>query len=168
MKRTLQIAGCAVGVVLASACSSAGSQKPATGYGSTTTPASSAAAAPSGPAGIATAQNSLGPILTDAKGRALYLFEADTSPTSTCTGGCAEKWPPLLTSGAPTAAAGVNAALLSTSPRADGTTQVVVNGHPLYYYDDDHGPGTTEGQGESSFGAKWYVLTPAGLKIDKD
>jgi predicted lipoprotein with Yx(FWY)xxD motif len=74
----------------------------------------------------------------------------------------------LLTAGAPTAAAGVNAALISTSPRADGTTQVTFNGHPLYYYDDDHGPGTTEGQGESAFGAKWYVLTPAGLKIDKD
>jgi hypothetical protein len=46
--------------------------------------------------------------------------------------------------------------------------QLTYNGHPLYYYDDDHGPGTTAGQGESSFGANWYLLTPAGLKIDAD
>jgi predicted lipoprotein with Yx(FWY)xxD motif len=66
------------------------------------------------------------------------------------------------------AGAGVTTALLATSPRPDGTTQLTYNGHPLYYYDDDHGPGTTAGQGESSYGANWYLLTPAGLKIDQD
>jgi predicted lipoprotein with Yx(FWY)xxD motif len=62
----------------------------------------------------------------------------------------------------------VNAALLSTTSRTDGTTQLTYNGHPLYYYDDDKGPGTTKGQGETSYGANWYVLAPAGVKIDKD
>ena len=64
----------------------------------------------------------------------------------------------------------MNASLLATSPRSDGTTQVTYNGHPLYYYDDDAdaGPGSTKGQGENAYGAKWYLLTPAGAKIDKD
>jgi predicted lipoprotein with Yx(FWY)xxD motif len=171
MKRHLRLAGCALGVLLATACNSGGAsgdQKSATPQGSATAPASDAPMNPAGPAGITTAQNALGTILTDTHGRAVYLFEADKGPTSTCTGGCAQAWPPLTTKGAPVAGAGVNAALLTTSPRPDGTTQLTYNGHPLYYYDDDHGPGTTAGQGENAFGAKWYLLTPAGLKIDND
>jgi predicted lipoprotein with Yx(FWY)xxD motif len=115
-----------------------------------------------------TAQNPLGTILTDDRGRALYLFVADTGTTSTCAGECAKEWPPLTTKGAPVAGSGVNAALLSTTSRTDGTTQLTYNGHPLYYYDDDKGPGTTKGQGETSYGANWYDLAPAGVKIDKD
>src|SRR4051812_5797571 len=38
-----------------------------------------------------------GAYLVDAKGRTLYLFEADKTTRSTCTGGCAKFWPPLLT-----------------------------------------------------------------------
>jgi predicted lipoprotein with Yx(FWY)xxD motif len=117
---------------------------------------------------MATAQSPLGQILTDGQGRAVYLFEADKTATSTCTGGCAEKWPPLLTTGAPVAGPGISAALLATSPRSDGTMQVTYNGHPLYYFVKDTGPGTTAGQGINGFGANWYVLNPAGTKIDND
>jgi predicted lipoprotein with Yx(FWY)xxD motif len=166
MNRHVLLAACAFGVLLASACSSSSGtssyQKPATSAGST------AASSSAGPAGITTAQNPLGTILTDDHGRAVYLFVADKGTTSTCSGDCAKEWPPLTTTGAPVAGAGVNAAMLSTSPRSDGTTQLTYNGHPLYYYDDDKGPGTTKGQGETSYGANWYVLTPAGVKIDND
>jgi predicted lipoprotein with Yx(FWY)xxD motif len=164
MNRQLSLAVCAFGVLLVSACTSNSAQKPA--YG--TTASTNSATDATGPAHVMTAQNPLGTILTDARGRALYLFVADTGTTSTCTGDCAKEWPPLTTTGAPVAGAGVNPALLSTSPRPDGTTQLTYNGHPLYYYDDDKGPGTTEGQGENKWGANWYVLTPAGVKIDKD
>jgi predicted lipoprotein with Yx(FWY)xxD motif len=163
MKRQLTLAVCAFGVLLVSACSSSSDQKPATAYG-----ASASTTAAAGPAHVMTAQNSLGTILTDDRGRALYLFVADTGTTSTCAGDCAKEWPPLTTNGAPVAATGVNAAMLSTTSRTDGTTQLTYNGHPLYYYDDDKGPGTTEGQGEHKYGADWYVLSPAGAKIDKD
>ncbi|CAN5260155.1 hypothetical protein BH09ACT8_BH09ACT8_56790 [soil metagenome] len=165
MDRRLQLPVCAIGVLLASACSSpsgpASYQKPAADT-------ATKAAAPSGPAGIATAQTPLGTDLTDSNGRAVYLFVADKGVTSTCTGPCTQEWPPLTTTGSTTAGPGANSALLSTSPRPDGTVQVTYNGHPLYYYDDDKGPGTTAGQGVTSFGANWYLLNPAGAKIDKD
>lgn len=165
MTRHLQLVVCAFGALLASACSSpsspGGDQKPAA---DTVTEA----AAPSGPAGIATAQTPLGTILTDSHGRAVYLFVADKGVTSTCTGTCAQEWPPVTSTGPATVGAGLNSALISSSPRPDGTAQVTYNGHPLYYYDDDKGPGTTAGQGETSFGANWYVLSPAGAKIDND
>jgi predicted lipoprotein with Yx(FWY)xxD motif len=167
MNRYVQLPVFALGVLLASACSSSTGANPATPASSATTAAMSAAAS-AGPVGIMTAQNPLGTILTDDHGRAVYLFVADKGTTSTCSGACAKEWPPLTTTGAPVAGAGVNAAMLSTTARADGTTQLTYNGHPLYYYDDDKGPGTTKGQGENKYGANWYVLDPAGAKIDND
>ena len=110
-----------------------------------------------------------GTALVDAGGRALYLFEADQGTTSTCNGLCAQVWPPLLTDGAAPAVAGdVQASLLGSTARDDGTQQVTYNGHPLYYFTGDKNPGETRGQGLDSFGGPWYVVTPAGNKIDPD
>jgi predicted lipoprotein with Yx(FWY)xxD motif len=163
MNRQLLFAVCASGVLLVGACSSFREQSPPT-----PTASASELANVTGPAHVKTAQTPLGTILTDNAGRALYLFAADTGTTSTCAGDCAKEWPPLTTKGAPVAEVGANQALLSTTLRNDGGIQLTYNGHPLYYYDDDKGPGTTKGQGETSYGGNWYVLTPAGVKIDKD
>jgi predicted lipoprotein with Yx(FWY)xxD motif len=141
-------------VLLAAAC------------GSTTPSASSPAATPLGVATIAVADNSkLGKILVDGSGRTLYLFEKDKGTTSSCYGDCAAYWPPLLTNGAPVAGAGANAALLGTTKRSDGTTEVTYSGHPLYYVVTDHNPGDTTGQGVNNFGAPWDVLGPDGKQI---
>ena len=115
---------------------------------------------------VAIANGKLGPMLVDPKGRTLYLFEADKGTTSTCYDGCAQAWPPLLTSGPPSAGTGVNAGDLATTTRSDGTMQVTYHGHPLYYYVVDTKPGDLNGQNLNQFGAKWYVLAPSGDKID--
>ncbi|MEV7185887.1 hypothetical protein [Kitasatospora sp. NPDC093102] len=104
-------------------------------------------------------------ILVDSQGKTLYLFEADTSPTSTCYDACATAWPPLLTTGTPTAGKGVDQAKLSTTARKDGKSQVVYNGHPLYYFAGDTAQGDTNGQGSPEFGAGWYVVNVAGDKV---
>jgi predicted lipoprotein with Yx(FWY)xxD motif len=57
--------------------------------------------------------------------------------------------------------------LLSTSQRAEGTMQVVYNGHPLYYYSADTKAGDTKGEGLNAFGAGWDVVSTAGKKIEK-
>ncbi|MDQ3865930.1 MAG: hypothetical protein M3304_03750 [Actinomycetota bacterium] len=124
------------------------------------------AKAAGGPATIAVASSSLGRILVDGQGRTLYLFEKDTGTTSTCSGGCASSWPPVTTSGAPKASKGAVAAKLATSKRSDGTLQVTYNGHPLYLYAGDSKPGQTNGEGLDQFGAEWYVLSPAGDKVE--
>ena len=79
-----------------------------------------------------------------------------------CSGPCATAWPPLVATGAPTATSGANAALLGTSKRADGTTQVTYNGHPLYGFIKDVNPGQTNGQGVVAFGGSWFAVTAAG------
>jgi len=125
------------------------------------------AAATSAPStSIALANGKFGRMLVDPAGRTLYLFEADKGTTSTCYDACAQAWPPLLTSQAPTGGPGVVAGDLSTTTRKDGKSQVTYNGHPLYYYVVDIKPGDINGQNLNQFGAKWYVLDPNGNKID--
>ncbi len=134
------------------------------GSAATNTPAPSAA--PAAVATIAVADNAkLGRILVDGSGRTVYLFAKDTGSTSTCYGGCATYWPPVLTGGAPQAGAGVDAALLGTSRRTDGSAEVTYAGHPLYYVVTDHNPGDATGQAVDNFGAPWYAVGADGNKI---
>ncbi len=104
----------------------------------------------------------LGSFLVDDKGMTLYLYTKDTPKTSVCYDSCAQKWPPLLTKGAPVAGAGVDAAKLGTTQRKDDTLQVTYNGWPLYYWWKDTKAGDTLGQ---DVGGVWYVISPAGEMI---
>jgi predicted lipoprotein with Yx(FWY)xxD motif len=112
-----------------------------------------------------------GQILVDGEGMSLYLFMADTqnSGTSTCgdDDGCAEEWPPLVSQGAPVAGEGVDAAMLATITRDDGTMQVTYNGWPLYLFHEDTAPGDTNGQGIDEFGGLWFLVSPAGAAIEQ-
>jgi predicted lipoprotein with Yx(FWY)xxD motif len=167
-------AAAAAGIgLLAAACSSGSST-------STPSPASSspAAAAPSSsPAAtgqasgaatvsLATISGIPGKALVGSGGRTLYLFEADKSGTSACSGACAAAWPPDTVTGSPQAGSGVSQSLLGTITRADGTMQLTYNGHPLYYFTADTAGGTAHGQAVKAFGAEWYVVSASGSKVD--
>jgi predicted lipoprotein with Yx(FWY)xxD motif len=134
-----------------------GAAKPAT-----SNPSSSSGAA----SVLSTKTSSLGTFLVDAKGRALYLWDADHGSKSTCSGACAQAWPPLTTTATPKASGAVKASLLGTTKRADGSREVTYAGHPLYYFAGDTAPGQTTGQGSDGFGAPWWVVTPAGKAIE--
>jgi predicted lipoprotein with Yx(FWY)xxD motif len=129
----------------------------------TTAPTSASTAAMlSGSTTINVAQNaSLGSILVDSKGMTLYLYTKDAPNTSNCYSTCATYWPPLLTTGTPTAGTGVTASMLGTTTRTDGTTQVTYNGWPLYYYASDKAAGDTTGENVQGV---WYVITPDGVQ----
>ena len=179
MKNWIVTAACAAGIALAATACSSGSSSSST---AATPAASSATAQPNTPTAAASASSSTaaatidlqsvsgipGKFLVDGQGRALYLFEADKSTTSTCTGACAAAWPPVTASAMPMAGSGVSQSLLGTTKRADGTEQVTYNGHPLYYFAADTGAGMVKGQGSKEFGAGWYVLNAKGSKIDND
>ena len=108
----------------------------------------------------------LGKFLVDSQGRTLYLFEKDTGTKSMCSGACASVWPPSTPSGRPKAGANVDQGLLGTTAGSDGKTQLTYNGHPLYRYVGDQAAGDTNGQGLTQFGGGWYVVSPAGQKIE--
>jgi predicted lipoprotein with Yx(FWY)xxD motif len=136
-----------------------------TGYSRTPPVNRGAHAASTSVATIAVEHSPLGPILDNGQGRTVYLFEKDSGTASTCYGACAGIWTPVTTTGAPRAGSGATAAELGTSKRRDGTLQLTYGDHPLYTYAGDAGPAQTNGQGLDEFGARWYVVTPAGSAV---
>jgi len=121
--------------------------------------------AATGAAAVKTRHGKLGTLLVDGRGRTLYLFQKDKTSRSTCSGDCATNWPPLLTTGKATASGSARKALLGTTKRSDGRTQVTYNGHPLYRFVNDAKPGDTKGNGLEAFGARWYAVGPAGKRV---
>ncbi len=133
----------AVGLLL-SACGGAG-------YGSSAAPPSAPAHAPAGTVVGTRSVPGIGTVLDDAKGLTLYYLPTDTSTKTTCTGGCAQVWPPLLaTNGTPNASPGVTGTF-GTFERPDGGRQVTFNGMPLYTFTGDSAPGQVNGQGIDGF-----------------
>jgi predicted lipoprotein with Yx(FWY)xxD motif len=172
MARRLQIL-LTVLALAATACAG-GADETAVGDGGTA--ASPAAVAPAddastvappsvdGPARITTVgDDELGDLLADAGDHTLYVFFEDRPDRSTCTGTCADNWPPVLTDGAPEAAGEVDAALLGSTERDDGSVQVTYDGQPVYRYRGDAGPGEVNGFG---VGDVWYPVAPDGSPLD--
>jgi len=130
------------------------------------TPAPTPETTPAPPAAGATvmvvANPMLGSILVNGQGMTLYVFGADTPGTSNCSSACLQNWPALtVASGNPTAGSGVTGTLGAIT-RSDGTTQVTLNGMPLYTFVGDTKPGDTNGQGITAFGGLWTVAMAGG------
>ncbi len=159
LRRTFPITVILLLTMVIAACGSSTSSG-GSSYGSSSTPAAAATTASSSGAVVktttATVQGKSETILTDAQGKTLYYFTPDTTSTSACTGACAQKWPPLLvTSGTPTSASTLPGKL-SAQTTANGN-QVEYNGHLLYTFAADSGPGQATGEGLLG---KWFVATP--------
>lgn len=180
MRKEIVLSALSVLAVLLSACGTAATPTPAapTAMPATDTPmpatdtampaaptvvaATDTAVPPAAAANLMTQQNAaLGTYLVDGNGMTLYIYTKDQAGTTTCYGGCATNWPPLLTNGAPVAGSGVTASMLSTTQRTDGSTQVTYNGWPLYYFAADKAAGDTNGEGK---GGVWFVMTSAGTQ----
>jgi predicted lipoprotein with Yx(FWY)xxD motif len=106
--------------------------------------------------------NGLGSVLVDSEGMTVYDFTVDKGTKSECYGGCETAWPPVLTTGKPTAGAGAMSAALGTTKRKDGSLQVTYEGRPLYTFVGDKGPG--EATGQESEGT-WFVLNEKGEEV---
>jgi predicted lipoprotein with Yx(FWY)xxD motif len=94
-------------------------------------------------------------VLVDSAGRTLYTFAPDPAGKSVCTGSCAVYWPPVR--GPLKAGPGVTGTL-STITRTDGSVQETYNGHPLYTYVGDSGPGQEHGNNLNLNGGLWRVV----------
>jgi predicted lipoprotein with Yx(FWY)xxD motif len=94
-------------------------------------------------------------VLANADGLTLYWFAPDTSTSSKCFGSCAIYWPPV--SGSPAAGPGVTGKL-GTIKRPGGGLQATYDGHPLYTYIGDRGPGQANGNDLDLNGGFWYDI----------
>ncbi|MEU9130839.1 hypothetical protein AB0D08_22550 [Kitasatospora sp. NPDC048540] len=139
--------------------SSASAPAPAASSGGAQNPAP----ADGGKSALQTATSAtLGTIVTDGAGFTLYRFDKDTAkpPMSNCNGACATTWPPAVATDTPQLK-GIDAKLVGTVTRADGSKQLTLNGWPLYRYAPDTKPGDTKGQG---VGGTWFASTATGGK----
>ena len=152
LRMLLALLAVAAAAAVLAACSSSGTSS----TGSSSTSTSSPAAATAGSLKTATIGGAT--VLTDAKGFTLYSFAPDTPAKSNCNGTCAQNWPPVK---GPATAAGVTGTF-GTIKRSDGATQVTFNGHPLYTYTADTGPGQANGNGINAFGGVWHSVTVSG------
>jgi len=94
-------------------------------------------------------------VLTNANGLTLYWFAPDTPATSKCTGSCTAYWPPVT--GQPKAGPGVTGKL-GTIKRPGGGLQATYDGHPLYTYIGDSGPGEAGGNNLNLNGGLWFEV----------
>ncbi len=157
--RTLLLGTCVAGAVLLGACGSSTTSTPASTP--TTVAATTSTTVPSNATvAVVRGVHGLGPILVTSSGRTLYRYVPDGTGPSTCTGPCAEAWPPLtvVSASALVAGPGLDHTQLATVARPDGTLQVTYAGHPLYTYLGDKTSGQVAGQGVASV---WFVVTPA-------
>jgi predicted lipoprotein with Yx(FWY)xxD motif len=113
------------------------------------------ATAPATP-NVLVASSSKGMYLTDASGRALYVFTADHGATSACTGSCALHWPALV-SPAPVGGPGVQGGALGTT-NGQVPNQVTYDGRLLYNFAGDPNAGTTNGLSIPG----WLLVAPDG------
>jgi predicted lipoprotein with Yx(FWY)xxD motif len=98
-------------------------------------------------------------VLTNARGFTLYWFGPDTPTSSKCTGSCAAYWPPVI--GSPKAGPGVTGTV-GTVSRGGRTVQATYDGHPLYTYIGDDGPGLANGNNLDLNGGPWYEVRVSG------
>jgi predicted lipoprotein with Yx(FWY)xxD motif len=144
-------AGAVAAVLVIAACGSSSSGSGGSG-GSGSSPAASGSTLGTHKVGSAT-------VLTNSKGWTLYWFVPDTSTKSNCNGSCIHYWPPVA--GPVTAGSGVTGTL-GTITRSNGTKQATWNGHPLYTYIGDTGPGTDKGNGLNLSGGVWHAIILTG------
>ena len=153
--KMLAAAGMAAVAMSAAACGSSSS-------GGSGTP-SSAPAYASGQAGSGAALKTAAiggvTVVINAQGFTLYSFAPDTATASKCTGACAQIWPPVT---GPAAAGQGITGKLGTITRPDGSSQATYDGHPLYTYTADTGPGQAKGNGLNVDGGVWHEVTASG------
>jgi predicted lipoprotein with Yx(FWY)xxD motif len=137
------------------ACSTSNGSTPNGSTVSAVAPTSAVAAAAPVTVAAKAATTPLGQILVDATGHTLYAFTNDADAKSTCSGTCAQAWPPLVVDANWTVAPGLDSGVFSTVSRDDGSLQLAAGKYPLYTFSGDAVPGDTNGQAS---GGVWYVV----------
>jgi predicted lipoprotein with Yx(FWY)xxD motif len=102
-----------------------------------------------------------GKVLVGADGRSLYTFTSDTKNHSNCNLACQKHWPPVTSTAAPRAGAGIKAGHLGVIKGR----QVTYYGHPLYTYYKDTKAGQVKGESLFKFGGYWYLTSAKGAIV---
>jgi len=107
----------------------------------------------------------MGETVQNQDGFVLYRFDKDKvkpEVVSNCVEDCAKVWPAaVINKGETPKLEGVDAKLVGTVEREDGTLQLTLDKWPLYTYIGDKKPGSWKGQ---NVNGSWFVIQPDGAK----
>lgn len=99
-------------------------------------------------------------IVVGLKKRAVYTLSGDSKSNPKCRAKnhCFSFWPPVTVANGkkPTKAAGIKGRL--SVWKRNGFTQVLLSGHPLYYFYLDNKPAVATSEGQHTFGGTWHVV----------
>jgi predicted lipoprotein with Yx(FWY)xxD motif len=94
-------------------------------------------------------------VLMTNKGFAVYYYRSDTPFKATCTGACAQSWPPILApQGMMTITSSVQLPKQLSVHMTPNGAQVFYDGHALYTYAADTQPGVATGRAQDML---WYL-----------
>ena len=110
--------------------------------------------------GLRIGSTDAGDALIDPEGFTIYVFDDDREGESRCTDRCAETWLPVP--GDTPISSGVAGSQFDTLTREDGSTQLMLDRHPLYRYADDENPGDAKGAG---VGGVWSAVPARDVQV---
>lgn len=111
--------------------------------------------------GVHAMETDLGMVLVDPDGLTLYVFTEDSDGESACYDACAESWPPVAAD--TPIRSDLDDSMFGSIERTDGTTQLTVNGMPLYLFASDANPGDTNGHGVNDV---WFAVDAEGNMLE--
>ena len=103
----------------------------------------------------------VGTVLTTGSGLTLYWFAKDTAGRATCTGGCAQIYPPYLATTGSRIEGPQGVKGLSLVGVGSGHWQVAFDHAPLYRFEGDQKKGQAKAQGAVGL---WFVALKSGIK----
>jgi predicted lipoprotein with Yx(FWY)xxD motif len=148
-----------VSLMLLVAVACGAEEEPGAGDPSTTSPTGFTTTEASGDA-VTTGSTDLGVVLVDGDGFTLYVFAIDEDSVSNCVDACATTWPPV--DGSLAGGAGTDPGSFTSIDRPDGTTQLAINGKPLYRFAGDTAPGDVNGHGVEDV---WFAVGADGEPV---
>jgi predicted lipoprotein with Yx(FWY)xxD motif len=111
---------------------------------------------------VSLGKTKLGDVLVDSQGRTLYAFTKDAKGKPTCTGACADAWPPLLVDGELTLSKGLDQGTFTLVAGASSGQQAKAGKWPLYRFAGDAKAGDVNGQGS---GGVWFAVNAGGKLV---
>jgi predicted lipoprotein with Yx(FWY)xxD motif len=101
----------------------------------------------------------IGTVLANGADLTMYHNTQETGSKIVCTGSCTSVWPPVLVTGSLPQDTSMIKGTFGTIMRPDGSTQLTINGFPLYTYSGDSASGQANGQGIQGV---WFAVTASG------
>ena len=105
--------------------------------------------------GKATIDGTMVNVLLTNKDFAVYYYKPDTMFTATCTGQCAQDWPPVLAPQGMMISSSTPLPKQLSMHQTPNGAQVFYDGHALYTYAADKQPGNATGRGQDM---QWYLV----------